>query len=112
MHVTALVTIVFITQRLVQVVDEMNHESEGLRLGLGLSDDYMAQDLIVMFLDFAAIGLEDIIDMSPFSPSIRPAGCRTEQFLEYCPLRVIAGMLAILHPNPTGMDDLGEFLGF
>ena len=36
------------------------------RLGLDLSDDDMddmAQDLIAMFLDFAANGLEDIFEM-------------------------------------------------
>ena len=85
------------------------------RLGLDLSDDDMndmAQDLIVMFLDFAATGLEDIFDMYPCRPPMRPWGCQSEQFREYVTLRVMAGMLAMIHTNPTGMDDFGECLGF
>ncbi|MGA2608710.1 MAG: hypothetical protein ABSH01_14795 [Terriglobia bacterium] len=85
------------------------------RLGLDLSDDDMddmAQDLIVMFLDFAATGLEDIFDMYPFRPPMRPWGCRSAQFREYVTLRVMAGMLAMLHANPAGMDDFGECLGY
>lgn len=45
------------------------------RLGLDLSNDEMAQDLIVMSLDFAANGLEDIFEMYPFRPPMRPWGC-------------------------------------
>jgi hypothetical protein len=84
------------------------------RLGLDLSDDDMddmAQDLILMFLDFAAAGLEDIIGMYPFRPPMRPAGCRSEQFHEYVTLRVMSGMLAMLRTEPIGTDDLGKSLG-
>jgi hypothetical protein len=51
------------------------------RLGLDLSDDDLddlAQDAIVMFLDFAATGLGDIFDMYPFRPPMRPWGCQSE----------------------------------
>jgi hypothetical protein len=85
------------------------------RLGLDLSDDDLddlAQDIVVMFLDFAATGLGDIFDMYPFRPPMRPWGCQSEQFREYVTLRVMAGMLAMLHTNPAGMDDFGECLGF
>jgi len=85
------------------------------RLGLDLSDDDlddMAQDLIVMFLDFAANGFEDIMEMYPLRPPMRPWGCQSEQFREYVTLRVMAGMLAMLRTEPTGTDDPGKSLGF
>jgi hypothetical protein len=89
-------------------------EAAAGRLGLDLSDDDlddMAQDIRVMSLDIATIGLEDIIDMYPFRPPMRPAGCRSAQFHEYVTLRVMSAMLTMLRTEPTGTDDFGESLG-
>jgi hypothetical protein len=84
------------------------------RLGLDLSNDDMddmAQDLIVMFLDSAANGLEDIFEMHPFRPPVRPGEHRSAHFHEYIRLRVKACVLVMLQTQPTGMDDTGESLG-
>jgi hypothetical protein len=83
-------------------------------LEVSLSDDDLddlAQDIVAMFLDFAQ-DLEDIVEMYPLQPPMRPGRCQSEQFREYVTLRVMAGMLAMLHTNPAGMDDFGECLGF
>ncbi len=64
------------------------------------------------FLDFATNGLEDIFEMYPFRPPMRPWGCQSAQFREYVTLRVMVGMLAMLHTNPAGMDARGECLRY
>jgi hypothetical protein len=75
------------------------------RLGLGLSDDDLddlAQDIVLMFLDFST-DLEDIFEMYPLHPPMRPGGCRSQHFHHYLKLRVRAAMLTLLRdrvPRP------------
>ena len=77
-------------------------------LGLALPDgdlDDMAQDLIVMVLDFAALGLEDIVEMYAFHPPVRPGESRSAHFRDYMRLRVMACVQVMLQSEPTGTDD-------
>jgi hypothetical protein len=90
-------------------------EAATKELGLDLSDDDLddlAQDIIVMLLDFAVSGLEDIIEMYAFHPPMRPGECRSAHFHDYIRFRVMACVLAMLQTKPTGKDDFGESLGF
>jgi hypothetical protein len=89
-------------------------EAAAKELGLDLSDDDLddlAQDIIVMSLDFAVSGLEDIVEMYAFHPPVRPGGCRSRHFHEYVRLRVLSIVLAMLETKPTGTDDFRESLG-
>jgi hypothetical protein len=55
--------------------------------------DDLAQDVIVMFLDFSA-DLEDIFEMYPLHPPMRPGGSRSAHFHEYIRHRVRATVLS------------------
>jgi hypothetical protein len=73
-------------------------------LELSLSDDNLddlAQDIILMFLDFA-VDLEDIVEMYPLHPPMHPGGCRSAHFHAYIRHRVKAGVMALLeHTLPS-----------
>ncbi len=90
-------------------------EAAAKELRLDLSDDDpddLAKDIIVMSLDFAVSGLEDIIEMYAFHQPVRPEERRSAHFHEYVRLRVMSIVLAMLETKPTGTDDFGESLGF
>jgi hypothetical protein len=75
----------------------------------GLDD--LAQEIVQMFLDFAALGLEDIVEMYPFHNPVRPGERRSAHFHEYIRLRVKACIMTMPQTEPTGTDDSGESLG-
>jgi hypothetical protein len=70
-------------------------------LGLALPDgglDGLAQDIVLMFLDFST-DLEDIFEMYPLHPPMRPGGCRSQHFHHYLKLRVRAAILTFAVEN-------------
>ena len=76
------------------------------RLGLGLSDDDLddlAQDIVLMFLDFST-DLEDIFEMYPRHPPMRPGGCRSQHFHHYLKLRMRAAVLSELELRLLGPE--------
>jgi hypothetical protein len=74
-------------------------------LEVSLSDDDLddlAQDIVAMFLD-SSTDLEDIVEMYPLHPPMRPGRCRSQHFHHYLKLRVRAAMLTLLRdrvPRP------------
>ena len=74
-------------------------------LEVSLSDndlDDLAQDIVAMFLEFSQ-DLEDIVEMYPLRPPMRPGRCRSAYFHHYLKLRVRAAMLTLLRdrvPRP------------
>jgi hypothetical protein len=72
--------------------------------------DDLAQDIVVMFLDFST-DLEDVVAMYPFHQPVRPGGCSSAQFHDYIRMRVAACVPVVLGNDPTGTDALGESLG-
>jgi len=72
----------------------------GIALPGGGLDD-LAQDIVVMFLDFA-VDLEDIVEMYPFHPPVRPGERRSAHFNDYIRLRVRLGVETLLkHDLPS-----------
>jgi hypothetical protein len=65
-----------------------------------LSD--LAQDIVQMFLDFAALDLEDIVAMYQFHRPVRPGGCRSVRFHAYIRLRAAACVPFALRHDPPG----------
>ena len=67
-------------------------------LGLALSDDDLddlAQDIVVMLLDFST-DLEDVVEMYPFYSPVRPGERRSAHFHDYIRLRVMACVQTLL----------------
>jgi hypothetical protein len=90
-------------------------EAATKEVGLDLSDDDLddlAQDIIVMSLDFAVSGLEDIVEMYAFHQPVLPGDHRAAHFHEYIRLRVLSIVLAMHESKPTGRDDFRESLWF
>jgi len=62
-------------------------EAASGRLGLDLSDgdlDDLAQDIIVMSLEFAVNGLEDLVEMYAFHPPVSPESAGRRIFMTTC----------------------------
>jgi hypothetical protein len=58
--------------------------------------DDLAQDIVVMFLEFSEDDLEDIVEMYPLHPPMRPGGSRSAQFHDYIRHRVRAALRTLL----------------
>jgi len=73
--------------------------------------DNLAREITQMFLDFAALGLEDVVELYGFYQSMRPGLCGAGGFHTYVKLRVAACVPVVLGNDPTRTDALGESLG-
>ena len=63
--------------------------------------DDLAQDVIVMFLDFT-VDVEDIIEGYSLSPSSSPGECRSEHFNNYIRIEVTLGVQTLVeHGLPS-----------
>ena len=60
--------------------------------------DDLAEDIVQMVLDFAALGLEDIVEMYAFHPPVRPGGFT---FPDYTKFRVKACVKTVLQNRMT-----------
>jgi hypothetical protein len=88
-----------IRQAVGEVADEL-----GIALpGSGLDD--MAQEITQMFVDFAALGLEDVVELYGFYQSMRPEGF---SFPDYMRFRVKACVDTVLQNRIADADNLGE----
>jgi hypothetical protein len=73
----------------------------GLALpGSGL--DHLAREVTRMFVDFAALGLEDVVELYGYYKSMRPGLCGAGGFHAYVKLRVTACVPVALKNDPHG----------
>jgi hypothetical protein len=77
-------------------------------LGIAVTDSGLgglARDIVGMFLDFAALDLEDIVAMYAFHPPARPGESKAAHFRDYIRLRVAACVPIVLKDgSPDGTD--------
>jgi hypothetical protein len=74
-------------------------------MGLAMLDsglDDLAQDIEQMFLDFAALGFEDVVGLYGFYKSMRPGLCGVGGFHAYVKLRMAACVPVVLKDDPHG----------
>jgi hypothetical protein len=83
-----------------EAVEAVAHE-----MGLALRDsglDNLAQEITRMFFDFAALGLEDIVELYGFYKSMHPGECGATGFHAYIRFRVAACVPVVLRDDPLG----------
>ena len=85
-----------IRQALGEVAKEM-----GLAMSDGSLDD-LAREITRMFLDFAALGLEDIVELYEFYKPMRPGECGSRDFDSYIRFRIAACLPVVLKDDPHG----------
>jgi hypothetical protein len=74
-------------------------------MGLDLPDgglDGLAQEITQMWVDFAALGLEDVVELYGYYKSMRPGLCGVGGFHAYVKLRVAACVPVVLKDDPHG----------
>jgi len=81
-----------------EAVEEVARELGLARSGEGL--DGLARDIIVMFHDFVAADLEDIVEMYPFHGLVGPGEDGAAHFHSYIRFRVRAGVETLLKYEP------------
>jgi hypothetical protein len=75
------------------------------QMGIVLPDsglDSLAKEIVQMWVDFAALGLEDVIELFNFYRSMHPGGCESEHFEEYIRMRAAACVPVVLWDGPPG----------
>jgi hypothetical protein len=79
----------------------------GLAMSGGGLDD-LTQEITQMFLDFAALGFEDVVALYEFHRTLRPEGF---SFPDYMKFRVKACVETVLQNRMTSSESSGDSLG-
>jgi hypothetical protein len=75
--------------------EAVKRAAKELRIAQSENVEVLAQDVIVILLDFST-DLDDIVEMYPFQPPMPHGGCRSEHFHRYIGQRVRAVLLTLL----------------